>query len=144
MAVFVLDAQKAWSDLTMNKARAAIAAADPSGVPTVTKTGKHETIAGQDCELWDIRHTSGKRTEACIAENFVGFDFASLMPGAGSFGASPIDDGATKKKLFPLRSIEFDASGKESARMLVTTIERSPIDKTRFEVPPGYTYVPSK
>lgn len=138
LAVFVSEADKAWSDLTMDKSRAAVAEANPQGPPTVKRTGKRETVAGQSCELWEIAHTSGKRTEACIAENFIAFDLASLMPGTSPFTATA--DEARKQKLFPLRAVELDASGKETSRMVVTQIERKSIDKARFEVPKDFTY----
>lgn len=143
IAVFVMEPQKTWSDLNMAKSRAVVEAANPNGQPTVVKTGKHETIAGRDCEQWEIKHTSGKRTEACIAEGLVGFDLGSLMPGAGPF-ASQSSDEVKQKKLFPLRSVEFDAKGEETSRMVVTKIEPKSIDAKRFEVPAGFSYVPAK
>ncbi len=140
MAAIVLPAQKSWADLSMQKSGAAMAAADPGGAPTVVKTGKHESVAGAECEIWEIRHTAGSRSEACIAEGFVDFDYGALMPGATSFtGAASAD--VKERKLFPLRSIEIDASGKETSRMVVTRIERATIDKARLEVPKDYTYV---
>lgn len=143
MAAFVVEQQKMWSDLSMQKSRAAMEEADPSGPPKVIRTGQHEKVAGQDCERWEIRHTSGKRTDACIAENFVAFDFASLMPGAGPFGASSADE-VKSQKLFPLRSVEIDAAGNVTSKMEVTRIERTTIDKSRFEVPKDYAYVPKR
>lgn len=143
MAAVVLPAQKSWADLSMQKSSAAVAAADPSGAPNVVKTGKHERIADQDCEIWEIRHTSGSRSEACIAEGFVDFDFGALMPGATPFtGAASAE--VKERKLFPLRSIELDANGKETSRMVVTRLERAAIDKSRFEVPKDYTYIPAR
>jgi len=139
-AVLVVDAQKAWMDLDMTKAGAAVAEADPGGTPAVTKTGKHETIAGAGCEVWEIKHESGKRTEACIAEGLVAFDFGRLLPGGLPSASS---DELRKKKLFPLRSIERDAAGAETSRMEVTRIERKSIDRARFEVPSDYTHVAS-
>lgn len=143
MAAFVVEPQKMWSDLSMQKSRAAMDEADPNGPPTVTRTGKHEKVAGQDCERWEIRHTSGKRTDACIAEDFVAFDFASLLPGAGPFTGSSSDE-VKQKKLFPLRSVDTDAAGNVTSKMEVTRIERTSIDKSRFEVPKDYAYVAPK
>jgi hypothetical protein len=143
LAVFVVESEQSWSDLNMATARSAAAAADPSGIPTITRTARHETIAGQDCEAWEIRHTSGKRTDACIAEGLVGFDLGALMPGAGPFTGSATDE-VRKRRLFPLRSVELDASGKETSRMEVTRIERKSIPASRFEVPKDFTYVPKK
>jgi len=143
MAVFVMESKKAWSDLNMAKSRAQVERDNPTGPPTVTKTGKLETIAGQSCEVWEIKHTSGKRTDACISEGLVGFDLGTLMPGAGPFTSQSSEEIA-KRKLFPLRSIEIDESGKETSRMMVTRVERKSLDKARFEVPKDFTYIQSK
>ena len=137
-AVLVVDAQKAWMDLDMTKAGAAVAEADPSGAPTVDKTGKHERIAGRDCEDWEIKHTSGKRTDTCIAEGLAAFDFGALLPGATPASSK---DEVHAKRLFPLRSIEYDATGKETSRMEVTRIDEKKIDPSAFEIPAGYAKV---
>lgn len=136
--VLVVDAQKAWTEMDMTKAAAAVAEADPSGNPTVNHTGKHETIAGRDCEDWEIKHTSGKRTDTCIAEGLVAFDFGALLPGAAPASSK---DEAHAKRLFPLRSVEYDAGGKETSRMEVTRIEEKKVEATTFEVPSGYTRI---
>lgn len=140
LAVFVSEADKAWSDLSMAKSRVAMAEANPpgTGAPTIKRTGRQEKVADQSCEVWEIAHTSGKRTEACIAQNFIGFDFGSLMPGAGPFAGGT--DDVKKEKLFPMRSVEYDAAGKETSRMIVTRVEKTRIDKARFDVPKDYAY----
>ena len=143
MAVFVMESKKAWSDLNMAKSRAQVEKDNPTGPPSVNKTGKLETIAGQRCEVWEIKHTSGKRTDACISEGLVGFDLGTLMPGAGPFTSQSSEEIA-KRKLFPLRSVEIDAKGQETSRMEVTRVERKSLDKSRFEVPKDFTYIPAK
>ena len=136
--VLVVDAQKAWMDLDMTKAGAAVAEADPSGKPTVDKTGKHEKIAGRDCEVWNVKHGSGAHTETCIAEGLAAFDFGALLP-----GAAPPSTGneVHEKRLFPLRSVEYGADGKETSRMEVVRIEEKKVDASAFEIPEGYTKV---
>jgi hypothetical protein len=137
--VLVVDAQKAWMDMDLTKVGAAVAEADPGGNPVVNKTGRHETIAGHDCEAWEIKHGSGKRTETCIADGLAAFDFGALLPGGSS--SSALGTELHQKKLFPLRSVEFDAAGKETSRMEVTRVERKKLDRAIFEVPASYTKI---
>lgn len=136
--VLVVDAQKAWMDLDMTKAGASVAEADPNGKPAVEKTGKHETIAGRDCEVWNVKHASGAHTETCIAEGLAAFDFGALLP-----GAAPPSTGneVHEKRLFPLRSVEYGADGKETSRMEVVRIEEKKLDASTFEIPAGYTKI---
>jgi hypothetical protein len=138
----VLDAQKSYMELDLPKAIAATPQAAgkvPSTPPTVTKTGKHEKIAGYDCEDWDIKDSNGKQAQACIAEGVSFIDFASIGPGAAAAGSpSAWLDELHGKKLFPLRAIDFDAAGKESSRMEVTKIEKKKLDDSLFAIPAGY------
>ena len=39
-----------------------------------------------------------------------------------------------------MRSVEYDAAGKETSRMIVTRVEKTRIDKARFDVPKDYAY----
>jgi hypothetical protein len=43
-----------------------------------------------------------------------------------------------EKRLFPLRSVDFDATGKETSRTEAIKIERKSLDDSTFEVPKGY------
>lgn len=128
----VMDAQKAYMDLDFAKAGApqANTTAD-SG--TIDKSGKHETIAGIDCENWTVKNPSGKRSEVCIAQGIAFFDLESLKGGGTTLGKE-----LREKKLFPMRSVEYDASGAETSRMEVTKVEKKSIDDGRFVVPPDY------
>jgi hypothetical protein len=113
---------------------------DLGAPPTVAKTGKHETIAGRDCEDWDVTEALGdKHDQLCVTEGMVFFDFAALTP-PNATGASM---GTWLKQLrankeFPLRSVTLDTSGKELSRMEVTKIEAKPVDDALFNWPPGY------
>ena len=101
----------------------------------IEKSGRHETIAGVDCEKWTV-HDKGKRSEVCIAQGIAFFDMGSLKSGQGSGGlAKELRD----KKLFPLRDVEYDADGKELSRMEVTKVEKKSIPDADLEIPKGYT-----
>jgi len=141
-AILVMDAQHAWTEMDLLKAGAAVAEADPGGNPAVTKTGKRQTVADHDCETWEIKHANGSRTETCIAEGLAAFDFGALLPGGAPLKTSgPSGDEIHQKKMFPLRSIEFDPSGKETSRMIVTRIDSIKIDPARFQVPSNYSQI---
>jgi hypothetical protein len=118
----------------------------PSAMPNVdgatgvvTKTGKHETVAGYDCEAWSVSDALGKKTELCIAQGITFFDVEGLQAGPVKKAPSALAKEFREKKSFPLRSVEYDASGKELSRMEVTKIEKQAIDDKAFAVPPDYT-----
>lgn len=136
--VLYSDATKTYMDWN-SSAPSASPNTDP-GTSGVTKTGNHETIAGVDCEDWTVKDPTGKHTELCIAEGIAYFDPASLRPGS-SGATSPLAKEFRDKKSFPLRSVEFDAAGKELSRMEVTKIEKQTVDDATFAVPPGFTKV---
>jgi hypothetical protein len=133
--VMVLDAQKAYMDLDFSSPSApqANTSADTS---TIDKNGKKETIAGIDCQTWTAKDASGKRSEVCIAEGIAFFDIGSLKS-----GGSALSKELREKKLFPMRSVEYDASGKETSRTEVTKVDKKKIDDARFVVPADYKKV---
>ena len=140
----ILDAQKTYMEMDLAKTIAGAtqvpghAPTAPGAPPTITKTGKHEKIAGYDCEDWDIKDANGKQAQACIAEGVPFIDLASAGPGAFAGSPSTWLDQLHGKKLFPLRAIDFDAAGKESSRMEVTKIEKKKLDDSLFALPAGY------
>jgi len=112
-------------DMVKAKADAANAAkADP---PKVTRTGKMDTVAGYECEIWKIE-SKGKKSDACMADGLAWFS-------AGGDTDSWLSDTSGR---FPLRVIRFDTAGAEESRMEVTKVERKTEDAARFEVPAGY------
>jgi hypothetical protein len=133
----VMDAQKAYMDMDF---------ASPSAKPNtdpktsaVEKTGKKETIAGYECEDWVAKDPSGKRSEVCMAEGLAFFDLDSVKNGGGPLWNKELRD----KKYFPLRSVEYDASGKELSRSEATAIDAKKLDDALFQVPKDYARVPS-
>jgi hypothetical protein len=133
--VLVMDAQKAYMDMDFS-APSAAPNTDPS-TSAVDKTGKHETIAGLDCEDWVVKDPSGKRTEVCIAEGLAFFDIDALRHGGGASWNKELRD----KRYFPLRSVEMDATGKEISRTEATKIEKKTLDAALFDVPAGYAKI---
>jgi hypothetical protein len=125
--------QKSFMDLDFSKPGApqANTSADTA---TIDKSGKHETIAGMDCESWTAHDPSGKKSEVCIAQGIAFFDMGSMKGGTSALGKE-----LREKKLFPLRSVEYDATGKEISRMQVTKVDKHSIDDAEFVVPKDFT-----
>lgn len=98
---------------------------------TLEETGRKDKIAGVECEQIVVHDPSGSRSEVCAVFGVSIFDLARLRGGPGA--------SLSDKKVFALRSVEFDAEGKERSRMEVTKIDRKSIDPARFAVPTGYT-----
>ena len=132
-----LDASKSYMDLDFTKPEAQTNTSPDTSA--VVKSGRHETIAGYDCEDWTVNDPSGKKSEVCIAQGLAFFDLSSLKGGGGA--SSPLARQFRDEKSFPLRSVELDASGKELSRMEVTKIEPKSIDDSQFQAPPGYSKV---
>lgn len=132
-----LDSAKSYMDLDFTTP-AAQTNTNPD-TSAVVKSGKHETVAGYDCEDWTVNDPSGKKSEVCIAQGLAFFDLSSLKGGGGA--SSPLARQFREEKSFPLRSIELDAAGKELSRMEVTKIEPKSIDDADFQPPVGYTKV---
>jgi hypothetical protein len=96
--------------------------------PEITKTGKIETIAGRECEIWTATE-NGERYDACVAKGLgTFFQGESALLGRGGW-LDELRDGA-----FPLRITRGDGA----TLLQVTSIERKPLDAALFAVPEGY------
>lgn len=135
--VLVMDEQKAYMDMDFASPSAPTPNADPKTSVT-DKLGTKDVVAGFECENWVVKDGSGKRSEVCIAEGIAFFDMDGLRNGQS---ASSWSKQMREKKLFPLRSVDFDASGKETSRTEATKIEKKSLDDATFEVPKGYTKI---
>jgi hypothetical protein len=109
--------------------------APPKVPPTISKTGRFDTLAGYKCEDWDI--TAEKRTATlCVADqdapwlHLTGVE----MPGEMHWVGELLDG-----RHLPLRFIGFDKDGTtEEGRVEVTKIEPKKLSVEDFEVPAGY------
>ena len=128
----VMDAQKAYMDMDFSKPGAPQANTTSTDA-TIDKTGKHETIAGIDCENWTVKNPGGKHSEMCIAQGIAFFDVEALKGGGSGVGKE-----LREKKLFPMRAVEYDATGAEVSRMEVTKVEKKSVDDARLAVPADY------
>jgi hypothetical protein len=137
VTVFI-DSEKSYMDMDFSVGAAATPNIDPKSA-TAKKTGKTETIAGRSCDDYVVGDETGKRTLVCLASGLVYFDIGSLRPGGGTPSVAAVEFRA--KKLFPLKSVEIDASGKETSRMEVTKIDKKSLDDSLFAIPAGYKRV---
>jgi hypothetical protein len=144
----ILDSEKKQILVLMDAQKMAMTMAVPPpakqpnpAMPTVTKTGKHETVAGHDCEDWEVAELNGTHTQVCVAEGIGFFDFGAIAPpsAASQFGSWLAE--LRDKQEFPLRAITTDAGGKEQSRMEVTKIDAHPLDDSTFTLPAGYKLV---
>lgn len=129
------DSTKTFSVLDFKSPSAPQANTSPE-TAAIDKTGKHETIAGIDCENWIAKDPSGKRSEVCIAQGIAFFDIGSMKSGSSGGGLAKE---LREKKLFPLRDVEYDAASKEVSRMEVTKVEKKSIDDAKLDVPKDYS-----
>jgi hypothetical protein len=130
----ILDPMKVYMEIDHATLEAA-AAKVPA--PKVTETGKHETVAGTDCEDWDIVEAGGKHATVCVAHGISFFDFSVMRPGGPTTPAGWIEE-LRAKQAFPLKAVELDPSGKELSRMEVTKIEKKSEADALFTIPAGY------
>ena len=117
--------------------------------PTITKTGKMETIAGMSCEHYTITHENGDAEDACIASGIGTFAPAAGGMGRGMGGGrmgGGIGGGAggpprqdmgwardLGKGMFPLK-----VSKNGETVLEVTKIEKKKLDPTLFRAPEGF------
>jgi hypothetical protein len=136
--VMVVDDQKAYMEMDFS-APSSAPSTDP-GTSKLEKTGDRDTVAGRKCEMFRVTDASKKRTEVCFGEGLVYFDMASLSPG-GRAQTGPAVNDFIARGMFPLRSIDYDADGKEVSRSEVTQVHEQKLDAALFVVPAGYQRV---
>jgi hypothetical protein len=132
--VMIMDEQKAYMDMDFSSPSAPQANVNAAAA-TAEKTGKKDNIAGIDCEEWTVKDPSGKHTDVCLADGLAFFDLGGVKSGSSN---SPFSKQLREKKQFPLRSIDYDPTGKETSRTIATRIEKKKLDDSLFSVPSGY------
>ena len=110
----------------------------PVTPPKIDKTGKHESVAGHDCEDWNINDADGRHGTVCMAKDLGGLDFVGLSGGL-PFAPSFLTGGTFEGTEFPLKFVDYDAQNKETMRAEITKIDKKSEDDSVFSPPPGYT-----
>ncbi len=132
--ITVVDAQKLAMVMNMDdvgKGAGPAAAAGAAAAPKIDKTGKTDTVAGYQCDIWNVTAQSGNKSEVCVTKGITWF---SSMKDPSKAWMSTL----TGEGMFPLRAVTSDPTGKEVSRMEVTKVDKKSIDDSRFEVPAGY------
>lgn len=111
------------------------AAAAAESPPKITKTGHTDTVAGYQCDDYDITSSDGKRARVCVSEAAASWldVVTNAVPGNLLWAKGFLDGGK-----FPLRIIAFDTDGSERDRIEVTKLEKKPLADALFVAPPGY------
>lgn len=97
-------------------------------------TGQKETIAGYECEHANITDDQGQTTDVCLAKGLG--TFAQMGGGMGGRGNRGGMGGGWEGHIgqrFPLKVVRNG-----TVEMLVTSIEKKPIDDSQFSIPDGY------
>ena len=108
----------------------------PSDPPV--KTGRTETILGYDCDEYTV--TEGKRTTTFWGAHGLGVFHAMMRggPGGPPSGPSAFESAAESEGVFPLRTIETVARGREVSRTEATSVEPGSQPDSLFAPPKGY------
>ncbi len=125
----------------------------PGPKPTITKTGKTETIAGIKCEVYTIATEGGDTDEACLASGMGTFAPAGgggLMGGGRGMGggggggqAGGAGRGPARQEMGWARDLEkgmFPLKVTKNGEVLleVTKVEKKKLDPTLFQAPEGF------
>lgn len=100
--------------------------------PKLEKTGKKETIAGYECEIWYVTASNGQKSEICAADGITWIDLGDLGWSSPEMTVAAVASGANR---FPLRIVSADV------KIEATRIEKKKLDDARFVVPPDYQVI---
>ncbi len=109
--------------------------------PKFEKTGKIETVAGYECEIWKIiedKPSQKKKEEIdlCMAKKIGFLDLRTM--GIGTMDPKiAVLMTLTDMNHFPLRVV-MNENGAETGRMEATKIEEKKLEDARFAVPADY------
>lgn len=135
----VMPAQKMYMEQSISASMAAVQKMQGRSPATttakVTRTGKKETIAGYECEHVVMSdQAGGGDVDACLAQGLGTFMAAgNPMGGRGRASADPMSSLANAAG-FPLK---VQKVGGETV-LLVTKIEKKPLDDGLFAIPSDY------
>jgi hypothetical protein len=131
------DSTKEYREMDLS---ARIAAEDAaSAVPSLEKKGSRQ-LAGLPCDDWSVKTPDGGHTEVCLAKGLAYLEMFRVHMGPHKTESSLARE-YRAHSTFPLEMVEYDAEGKERARMQVTRIERGSVDDDVFALPKDYVKV---
>ncbi|SMO36184.1 DUF4412 domain-containing protein [Fodinibius sediminis] len=134
--LFVLDNMKSYMNMDMNEWTDESNYDSKWDESEMTKTGETRTVAGYDCEIWQVTNSSGDHLTMCMAEGLGTF----MSPGnpmarqnAPAWAREIVTDG-----YMPLEVVEESGNGDRKVHMKANKIEEKSLDDALFEVPSGY------
>ncbi|MGD8426583.1 MAG: DUF4412 domain-containing protein [Balneolaceae bacterium] len=137
--VFVMDAMKGYMTMDYNKEFDKSETSSDEDA-TVMKTGETKTIAGKNCEVWNIK-TDDNNVEACMAKGLGTFMIPQnpISRQNTPVWAREIMEGGA----MPLEVLEINGDGSKTVQMRATKIEEKKLAQDLFEIPEGYKDVSS-
>jgi hypothetical protein len=135
-AVVLMNDKKQFAEVDLTKL--AKRAAERAQQVEVEKTGVTETVSGRECEQWKIKDKDYAVT-ACVVKRGPYFNLAALEEQA-AFTAPAWVHEVVDAGYIPLKISVSDAAGKSlAATQLKET--KGEVERSKFEVPTGYTKV---
>ena len=108
--------------------------------PSLEKKGSRRTLAGLPCDDWSVKTPDGGHTDVCLAKGLAYLEMFRVHMGPHKTESSLARE-YREHSTFPLEMVEYDAEGKEHARMHVTNIERASVSDDVFDLPTDYAKV---
>jgi hypothetical protein len=87
-----------------------------------------------------VKTPDGGHTDVCLAKGLAYLEMFRVHLGPHRTESSLARE-YREHSTFPLEMVEYDADGKERARMKVTKVERARVDDDAFALPGGYVKV---
>lgn len=130
--MLIMNAQRMYTETSFSGVAAATQSQMATGNPTVVRTGKFDTIAGYKCEHVTVPDDDGATVDSCMSSELGGF----RLPAA----SNPISPQKEAGWLAQLGSHAFPLKVEKGGKviLLVTAIEKKPLDAALFAAPEGY------
>jgi hypothetical protein len=141
----VMPEQKMYMSMDLNAEK--MEGQGPRKPPKITDTGKTETIAGKECNIYRFAKEEGKpdTMEMCVAKGMGYFMVGRSPMGRGQGDEADMSELSANPELmkmyrdgfFPLRISKIDGANLKTT-MLATKIEAKSVDASLFQVPADY------
>ncbi len=131
--IVIMTAQRMYMEQNFGSAAATMQAqAGSMKAPTITRTGKMETIAGYKCEHVTATDDDGQSVDICLSSELGGF----RMPTASNPMAPQRESGWITQ----LGSGKFSLKAVKNGKTIleVTAIDKKPLDAALFAAPEGF------
>ncbi len=135
IATMLVPGSKMYVEFDLSKPMPGAKKISPESV-VLTRTGRSEEIAGQDCDEY-IASSPSMKAEVWAASGFGTFMQFDPAPKSAS-PSSSLERRLSQQGLFPMKMIVRDLAGKETSRIEATRIRRQTLNNSLFSVPVGW------